>query len=230
MWPARVPSLHTFDQFWPFDWLPNVDLILKARFSATPGRKQFDSLLDPFLSGNSTYPSNDAGDTVHGNLCAVRNSPRRVGDAENHRHASFARQRREVRRAAAAFGDDARHARQNVCEGRPADARHEDVTRRDATQLALALNDHGPARCPTDSRRVTAQSRMLQPNLVGHVCRLHMQRARLEKLEAFGVESPFDFDRRPDDVFGAPQQAADLQHLRLVEARLGGKRRRHRFG
>ena len=71
---------------------------------------------------------------------------------------------------------------------------------------------------------------MLQPDLVGHLRRLQVQRARLQQLESLVVERPFDFDRHPDDVFGSPQQPADLDRLRLVEARLGDERRRHGFG
>ena len=53
----------------------------------------------------------DPCDTVDGHLSAVGDSARRVGDAEHHRDAALARERREVRGAAAAFGDDPRDAR-----------------------------------------------------------------------------------------------------------------------
>ena len=67
---------------------------------------------------DSAHPADDAGDAVDGHLRAVGDAPGRVGDAEHHRDAALARERREVRRAAAAFGDDARHARQDVTERR----------------------------------------------------------------------------------------------------------------
>ena len=83
---------------------------------------------------------------------AVRNAPGRVGDAEHHRDAALARERRHVRGAAAAFGDDAGHARQDVAERRPADTRHQHVARRDAPDLALAVDDDGPSRSPSRRR------------------------------------------------------------------------------
>ena len=64
--------------------------------------------------------------------CAPSGNPAgRIGHAEHHRHAAFARQRREVGGAAAAFGHDAGDARQDVTESGPGHTRHEHIARRD---------------------------------------------------------------------------------------------------
>src|SRR5215813_8036596 len=61
-----------------------------------------------------SHPTNDARDAVDRDLRAVRNATRGIGDAKHHRHAALAPERREVRRAAAALGDDASDAGQDV--------------------------------------------------------------------------------------------------------------------
>ena len=76
---------------------------------------------------------------------------------------------------------------------------------------------------------MTAQAGMLQPDLVGHMRSLQVKRPRLQQLESLVVQRPFDFDRRADHVFRAPQQAANLEHLRGMQTRLRGERGRNGF-
>src|SRR4029453_4686267 len=66
----------------------------------------------------SAHPADDPGDAVDRHLRPVRNAAGRIGHAEHHRDAAFARQRREVGSAAAAFGHDPPHARQEMIERR----------------------------------------------------------------------------------------------------------------
>src|SRR5262245_17881372 len=106
----------------------------------------------------SSHPANDPRDSVNRDLGAVRDPPRRVGDAEHHRHTPFAPERREVRRAATTFGDDAGDARDDVAECGAGDARHEYVARRDATQLALAVDDDGASGGPAYARWMSTQT------------------------------------------------------------------------
>src|SRR5262249_1182876 len=119
--------------------------------------------------------------------------------------------------------------RQNVAERRPGDAGYEHVTGRNASQFALAVDDNRSPGGPADARGVTAQSWMLQPDLVWHVRRLQVQRPRLQQLDALVVERPLDRDGRPHAALGVPQQPADLLDLRAIEARLGGERGRDRL-
>src|SRR5262249_9735492 len=85
-------------------------------------------------------------------------------------------------------------------------------------------------RRPPDAGRMTAQPRMLQPDLVGDLRGLEMQRARLEQLEAVLPKRPFDFDRHADDIFGPSQEPTDVRNLCRLETRLRDERGRHRLG
>src|SRR5262245_32143711 len=107
------------------------------------------------------HPANDARDAVDGDLRAIRNSARRIRDAQHHRHAALAPERREMRRAAAAFGDDGGDAWEDMAERRSGDAGDQDVSRRDAGHLTLAVDDDSSSRGPSDAGGMTAQPWML---------------------------------------------------------------------
>ena len=59
-----------------------------------------------------------------------------------------------------------------------------------------------PAGCPF-------KAWMLQPDLVRHDCRLHMERTRLQKPEAVLVHRPFDLDRPASKIRAFAQQTAE---------------------
>src|ERR1700682_3894300 len=66
------------------------------------------------------------------------------------------------------------------------------VTRRNAPDLAFAIDHNRAPGCPADARRMPVETRVLQPDLVGHVRRLHVERARLQQLESVLIQRPFD--------------------------------------
>ena len=111
---------------------------------------------------------------------------------------------------------------EDVAERRTGDARDEHVARRNASDLALAVDHHGTSRAPADTRGMAVEPRMLQPDLVGHVRRLQMQRPRLQHREPVIVERPFDLDRYAEHVFGLSHHAGELRDLRGSQARLDG--------
>src|SRR5262249_14522523 len=76
-------------------------------------------------------------------------------------------------------------------------------------QPALAVPHPGAAGPPADARRVSAETGMLAPDLVGHGDRLDNQRACLQQLEADMVERPLDLDRTADDGFRLAHHAAE---------------------
>src|SRR5262245_2102710 len=106
------------------------------------------------------HPTHDARDAVHGHLRAIRDASCRVSDAEHHRDPSLPRERREVRGAAAAFGDAARHAWQDVTQRRTRHTRYQHVACRNAPELAFAVDDNCAARAPADTSRMTVETRM----------------------------------------------------------------------
>src|SRR5262249_37266894 len=69
------------------------------------------------------------------------------------------------------------------------------------------------------ARRVSAETGMLAPELVGDGDRLDDERARLQELEAQMVERPFDLDRAADDGFRLAHRAAERHRLRGVKTR-----------
>src|SRR5207248_795517 len=132
------------------------------------GRLPTSSAVPP----RSAHPAYDTGDAVHRDLRAVGNAERRIFHAEHHRHAAFAREGGEMCRAAATSGPPARHAWQDVTEGRPRHTRHQHIARRHARQLALAIDDDRAPGRPADTGRMAIETRVLQPDLVGHLRRL----------------------------------------------------------
>ena len=66
-----------------------------------------------------------------------------------------------MRRAAAALGDDARHARKNVTEGGAGDACDEDIARSNSAELAFTIDDDRASGGPADAGRMTIETRML---------------------------------------------------------------------
>ncbi len=77
---------------------------------------------------------------------AVRNPAGRAENAEDHRYASLAGERSEVRGRAAELGYDARHARQHLTQRRPGDLRDKDVAhrRRARARIRSARRRCGP--------------------------------------------------------------------------------------
>ena len=63
----------------------------------------------------------------------------------------------------------------------------------------------------------------------GTMRRLHVQRPRLQQLEAGIVERPFDLDRHAEHVFGLAQQAPERRRLAGVEAGRADQLFRHRL-
>ena len=145
--------------------------------------------------------------------CVASSTPSTIGNA------ALARERRQMRGRAAELGDDAGDARQDVAQRRAGDARHQNVARRDAGQLAFAIDHHGAAGAPADAGRMAVEPGMLQPDLVGHVRLDDAQRPRLQQLEAGIVERPFDLDRHAEHVFGLAHQAPERRRLAGFEAR-----------
>src|SRR5690348_62607 len=132
-----------------------------------------------------------------------------------------------MRGAAAELGDDAGDVRQDVAERRPRHPRHQDVAGRDAAQFALAIDDDRTAGAPADAGRMAAELRVLQPDIVRYVHRLHVQGPRLQQFEADLVERPFDLDRHADDVFRLAQHAPKRHGLAGAETRLAREIGRH---
>src|SRR5262249_30892089 len=56
---------------------------------------------------------------------------------------------------------------------------------------------------------MAVQAGMLQPDLIRHDRRLHMQRSRLQEPEALLVHSPFDFHGTAGEVFAFSQQTTE---------------------
>ena len=77
----------------------------------------------------------------------------------------------------------------------------QDVAGRDARQFAFAIDHDGAAGAPADAGRMAVEPGMPQPDLVRHDRRFHMQRPRLQQLEAALVHRPFDLDRPAGQLF-----------------------------
>jgi hypothetical protein len=86
----------------------------------------------------------------------------------------------------------------DMAERRTGDARHQNVARRDAAELAFAIHHHGAAGAPADAGGMAVEAGMLEPDFVRHMRGLDAQRPRLQQLEALVVERPFDLDRHAD--------------------------------
>ena len=122
-------------------------------------------------------------------------------------------------------------AREDVTERRPGHSRHQHVAGRDAPDLALAVDHHGASGAPADARRMAVEPRVLQPDLVGHVRRLQVQRPRLQQLEPVIVDRPFDLDRQAEHILGLQHHAGRVcETSARVEARLDGVRGRDSLG
>src|SRR5215468_10419520 len=134
-----------------------------------------------------------------------------------------------MRGGTAELGDHAGNARQYVAQRRAGDARDQHVAGRNPRQLALAVHHYRAAGSPADARRVSAETGMLAPDLVGYGDRLDDERARLQELEALMVERPFDLDRTADDRFRLAHHAAERHRLRGVETRRADEFARHRL-
>src|SRR2546430_7759396 len=84
--------------------------------------------------------------------------------------------------------------RQHLAERRPGYRRHQHIARRDSLELALAI-DHARTSCsPADSRRMSVQSRMREPNLVGSLRLADVQRPWLKDLNDPFVHPSFEPD------------------------------------
>ena len=118
--------------------------------------------------------------------------------------------------------------RQDVGQRWPGDPGDQNVARRDPRQLAFAIDHHGAAGAPADAGRMAGELGMGEPDLVGHQRRLHVQRPRLQELEARLVERPFDLDRRLQQILAFAQLAAEFGGLPGRQARLDGVLLRHR--
>ena len=129
-----------------------------------------------------------------------------------------------MRGAAAELRHHARHAREHGTERWPCDPRHQDIARRDAGKLAFAVHDARASRAPAYTRGMPAEARMAQPYCVGYSRRLHVQRPRLEQLEAGSILRPFDFHRHAHDVLDLSQQPTQLEGLRPIQAWFGRMR------
>src|SRR6516162_10157451 len=169
------------------------------------------------MRGRIRYPPHDAGDAVDRDLRAVRDAAGGVEHAEHHGDAALARERGEMRGGTAELGDHAGDARQHVAQRRAGDARDQHVAGRNPRQFALAVHHHRTAGTPADARRVSAETGMLAPDLVGHGDWLDGERARLQELEALMVERPFDLDWTAYDGFCFAHHAAKRHRLRGVK-------------
>src|SRR5262245_27078537 len=129
-----------------------------------------------------------------------------------------------MRGAAAQLRDHARDVRKHLAQRRPGHRCDQDIAGRDTRKLTFAIHDACTPRAPADSRWVTAESRMLEPNLVRDWGWRHMQRPRLEQLEARIVERPLDLDRHAANPFRFAEHAPELSRLRGVEAWRAKKR------
>src|SRR5262249_45379035 len=107
----------------------------------------------------------------------------------------------------------------HVAERRSRDLGHQDVSRADARELAFAVYNARPSGAPANARRMTAEPRMPQPDLVGHMRRLDLERPRLQQLEPVVLERPFDFDGRAEHILGLAQHAAEARRLAGIETR-----------
>src|SRR6516164_11411579 len=134
-----------------------------------------------------------------------------------------------MRGGTAELGDHAGNARQHVAQRRAGDARDQHVTGRNPRQLALAVHHHRAAGAPADARRMSAETGMLAPDLVGHGDWLDGERARLQELEALMVERPFDLDWTAYDGFCFAHHAAKRHRLRGVKTRRADEFARHRL-
>src|SRR5262249_8840032 len=99
-----------------------------------------------------------------------------------------------------------------------------------AHPLAFAVHDDRAAGAPSDACRMSAETGMLAPDLVGYGDRLDRERSRLQQLESRIVERPFDLDRTADYAFRLAQHAAERHRLRRVKARRVDQLARHRLG
>src|SRR5207253_4904943 len=168
----------------------------------------------------SAHPAHDSGDAVDRDLHAIGNAPGSIEYAQHHGNAPLARERCEVRGAAAELGHYARHAREHGAERGSCDPRHQDITVRDAGKLAFAVHHARASRAPAYACRMPAEPRMAQPYFIGYSRRLDVQRPRLEQLESGIILRPLDFHRRAHDVLDLSQQPTQLDGLRRIQARL----------
>src|SRR5262245_32420139 len=99
-----------------------------------------------------------------------------------------------MRGAAAELGHHAGDTRQDLTEGRTGYLGDQNVTRGDPGQLAFAIDDDGTAGAPADACRMAVETGMPQPDRIGYVRLLHLQRPRLQQLESGLVQRPFDLD------------------------------------
>src|SRR5450756_2507429 len=101
--------------------------------------------------------------------------------AEHHRDAAFARQRGQMRRAAAEFSDNAGDTGKNAAQRRSRDLGHENVAWTNARQFTFATDDTSPACPPADAGWLAVEFRVTQPDLIWYVSRPGVERAGLEK-------------------------------------------------
>src|SRR5205085_8584377 len=99
--------------------------------------------------------------------------------------------------------------RQTLAQRRPRHFRHQDITRADAGEFALAIDHARAPGAPADPGRVAIEAWMAQPDFFRHMLRLDMKRAGLQQLEAMLVERPFDLDRPTQQVLGLAQHAPE---------------------
>src|SRR5262245_66447552 len=132
-----------------------------------------------------------------------------------------------MRGRAAELRHHARNPRQDVAERWARDFGDEDVTGRDARELAFAAHHYGAAGAPADAGGMAVEAGMLEPDLVRHMRGLNMQRPRLQQLETFIVERPLDLDRHTHARLGLADETPERHRLPGIEARLARERLRH---
>ena len=126
-------------------------------------------------------------------------------------------------RAAAKLGHHTRHTREYLAQCRSRHLRDQDIARRNARKLTLAIDHARPPRTPADARGMPAESGVAQPDVIRHGrWLLQVQWTRLEQLESRVVERPLDLHRQAHDILGLAQQAAQLDHLCRAKALRGG--------
>src|SRR5262245_18980057 len=134
-----------------------------------------------------------------------------------------------MRSRAAELRHHAGDPRQDVAERRARHLGHQNVAGRDTRELAFAAHHHGAPRAPADASRMTIEAGMHEPDLVGYMRGLHMQRPRLQEPEALIVEGPFDLDRHAHQRLGRTDEAPERHRLPGIKTRLARKLLRHRL-
>src|SRR6266511_997928 len=172
----------------------------------------------------SAHPAHDSGDTVNGDLHAIGDALCGIEHAQHHGNAPLAGERCEVRGTAAELRHQARHARKHLAQRGACDFRHQDIARRDASELAFAVNYARASCSPAYACRMAIEPRMAQPYFVGYSRRLQVQRPRLEQFESAIVLRPFDFHWYAHDVLDLPQQPTQQDGLSRIEAGFGRTR------